>query len=611
MTAESDLETDVDDDFFDVLYVGADTEAASCLETALNDHGDCFTVRSLSDTAAVRTRLEAERPAAVVSDHAPPTLDGIDLIRDCRAADSELPVLLHTANGSEALASNAIAAGVTDYVPYEPNAPKYDELAVRIDAAIEKHHDSRTVAHSQQLFTALYNNPLLFGAVLDPDGTVRDINQNAADLPNVISAECEGRPFWEMPWWPASLDDVPDIEEHVRRAARGEIHQFQTPYVAGAEQRTVLGVLCPVEHDGEIRSLIALGQDCTELDRKQHHLEQLERVVQKAPIGITLADPDGDDTPLTYVNDRFSEVTGYEKSETVGRNCRFLQGKQTDEAPVTAMREAIANRETVKVELRNYRKDGTEFWNRVTIAPIVDEDGDTTTVVGFQEDVTDSKGFERELRQQNERLDRFASSVSHDLRGPLNIAQGRLELAQDDCESPHLDDIASAHERIDELIDDVLTLAHAETAGYDTEWLDVAEMATEAWKGIDTTSASLDVDTDQRIRGRDPAVRRLLENLLRNAVEHGGTGVTVTVRALDGSFCIADDGPGIDRTNRDKVFEPGFSDREGGTGLGLTLVADICESHGWTSRLGESAVGGTLIEITGVDTDYEGRRSGA
>lgn len=104
-----------------------------------------------------------------------------------------------------------------------------------------------------------------------------------------------------------------------------------------------------------------------------------------------VTDPTRDDNLITYVNDRFQQLTGYAEDEILGRNCRFLQGEDTDPEPVATMREAIDNQESVTVELQNYRKDGTEFWTRVSIAPVENDDGQVTNFVGFQQNITEWK----------------------------------------------------------------------------------------------------------------------------------------------------------------------------------------------------------------------------
>jgi PAS domain S-box-containing protein len=106
-----------------------------------------------------------------------------------------------------------------------------------------------------------------------------------------------------------------------------------------------------------------------------------------APIGITITGPSDADCPLIYLNERFEAMTGYRGDEVLGENCRFLQGPDTDPEPVRRMREAIEAEEEVTVTLKNYRKDGSAFWNRVTLAPVRDATGSVVNYVGFQEEV--------------------------------------------------------------------------------------------------------------------------------------------------------------------------------------------------------------------------------
>jgi PAS domain S-box-containing protein len=121
-----------------------------------------------------------------------------------------------------------------------------------------------------------------------------------------------------------------------------------------------------------------------------------ESAIHEAPVGISIADATSEGIPLVYVNDGFLELTGYPREEAIGRNCRFLQGEDTREEPVAEMRRALDNEEPTTVELRNYRKDGSMFWNRVTVSPVENQTGDVTHYLGFQEDITDEKLYERE-----------------------------------------------------------------------------------------------------------------------------------------------------------------------------------------------------------------------
>ncbi len=132
----------------------------------------------------------------------------------------------------------------------------------------------------------------------------------------------------------------------------------------------------------------------TELNNSTRTLK--EKTMDEAPLGITIADIEAEDEPIIYANKGFADITGYSLDDILGQNHRFLQGKNTSEKQIRQLRKSIDNRDICRVNLRNYKKDGTEFWNRVTIKPIKTKDNKVTHYVGFQEDITESKLYRRE-----------------------------------------------------------------------------------------------------------------------------------------------------------------------------------------------------------------------
>jgi len=216
-------------------------------------------------------------------------------------------------------------------------------------------------------------------------------------------------------------------------------------------------------------------------------------------------------------------------------------------------------------------------------------------------DITEAKEHEHRLELQNERLDQFASVVSHDLRNPLEIAEGRLELAREECDSPHLQDVANAHERMERLIDDLLTFALAGSEAIDCTTVALDHLLAECWETVRTDDATLVIETEQAVRADRSRLQQLSENLLTNAVEHGGANVSITVGSLDDGFYIEDDGPGIPEDERTEVFEAGYSAAQEGTGFGLSIVKQVAEAHGWDIRLTDGSAGGTRFVVTGVE----------
>ncbi|GAA0267030.1 PAS domain-containing protein [Halobacterium noricense] len=237
------------------------------------------------------------------------------------------------------------------------------------------------------------------------------------------------------------------------------------------------------------------------------------------------------------------------------------------------------------------------------------------------------------LEAQNEKLERFASIVSHDLRNPLNVLVGYLDLAEESGKAEHFQRCRDTIARMETLVEDLLSLAQAGKGVDDVVPTDLAAVVEDAWTTVETGNATLVVDADVTIRADGSRLRQLLVNLFRNAVEHGSTGptsqarrdtvergstaprshthedavehagadVTVTVGALDGGFYVEDDGPGIPVDGRGDVFDVGYSMNDEGTGFGLNIVAEVAAAHGWTVSLTDADGGGARFEFVGVE----------
>ncbi|SNZ12643.1 PAS domain S-box-containing protein [Natronoarchaeum philippinense] len=189
-----------------------------------------------------------------------------------------------------------------------------------------------------------------------------------------------------------------------------------------------------------------ITRDITARRDSQAELERKNRAIDEAPIGITLADANHPDNAVSYVNDQFTDITGYSKAETLGRNCRFLQGDHTEAEPVAELRAAIEEEQATTVELRNYRKDGSKFWNRVTIAPVRDEDGAVVNYVGFQRDVTEYREATRQLKVLHRVL-------RHNLSNQLTIIRGYADEVARSTNGEVAEMAAVIVEEIDRLVD--------------------------------------------------------------------------------------------------------------------------------------------------------------
>jgi signal transduction histidine kinase len=353
---------------------------------------------------------------------------------------------------------------------------------------------------------------------------------------------------------------------------------------------------------GSVR-FVVISRDISERKRRESDLERtnalLSTLVETLPVGVIAEDAS---RRILAANQRLFELFEMDRSpdEVLGEDCGRVA---TDVSDLFAdpsrfagrIDEVIARGEPVHDEeltLANGRTYARSY------EPI--ELGDGTGHLWTYRDVTDQKEREGQLQRQNERLNEFASVVSHDLRNPLNVAQGRVELAREECDTEHLDPAANALDRSLALIDDLLTLAREGDTVGETASVNLAELAEICWQNVDTADATLSVESERSIRADRSRLQQLVENLVRNAVEHGGDGVTVTVGDLGDGFYVEDDGAGIPPEDRDSVFDAGFSTSREGTGFGLSIVQQVAEAHGWRIAVTESAAGGARFEITGV-----------
>jgi PAS domain S-box-containing protein len=207
----------------------------------------------------------------------------------------------------------------------------------------------------------------------------------------------------------------------------------------------------------------------------------------------------------------------------------------------------------------------------------------------------------RELAHQNERLEEFAGIVSHDLRNPLNLARGKVQLAERTGDFEHLDDADDALGRMEGLIDRTLALARKGEIIGERETVALGDVARNCWQTAGTEDGTLEILEPIEVSADANRLSQLLENLFHNAVEHAGESVTIRVGPLEDGFFVEDDGPGIPDGDRVSVFEAGFSTSAEGNGLGLSIVNLIAEAHGWSISIEDADESGARFEFRTED----------
>jgi PAS domain S-box-containing protein len=334
-----------------------------------------------------------------------------------------------------------------------------------------------------------------------------------------------------------------------------------------------------------------------EITERKERERRFEAIFDRTFQFMGLLEPDG---TVVEINETALAFAGVDREAVVGRPAWETDWWRVDRPTRRRLRDAVGRAGDGEFVRFDAEIEGCESTATVdcSIRPITDDE-EVVLLVAEGRDITDHKRQERELERQNERLEEFASVVSHDLRNPLTVAQGSLELAREEGAPAHFDRVESAHDRMHALIEDLLTVAREGQRVEETSPVALDSLVESTWAGVPSGDATLEVAFESyRLEADEARLRQLLENLLSNAVEYGGEDVTVRVGLLDeDGFYVADDGPGIPPLQRETVFDHGFSTGEAGTGFGLSIVEGIAEAHGWSVAATGSADGGARFEV--------------
>ena len=318
-------------------------------------------------------------------------------------------------------------------------------------------------------------------------------------------------------------------------------------------------------------------------------------LVEHGSDAIVTVDADGE---IVFANAAVERVFGHEPAALVGEPLTTIMPDRLHERHLAAMGTYLETGERsldwTDIQLPGRHADGHEIQLDITFEEHVYEG--SRLFSGIMRDVTDRVERKRELERQNERLERFASIVSHDLRDPIQRATAAAALALeagDEAVAPYVADVEDALEEMDALVSDVLELAKQGRAVDDPEPVALGAVAEAAWGSTVTGDASLAVGSLPEVEADPDRLRELFANLFRNSVEH--TDGPVTVRVTGGtdppSFAVADDGDGFD-ADPGRLFERGYTTSDSGTGLGLSIVHTVAAAHGWEVTAGESDDGG-------------------
>ncbi|MGQ3329407.1 PAS domain S-box protein [Halorubrum sp. FL23] len=476
-------------------------------------------------------------------------------------------------------------------------------VGIHIDVTEEKERE-RDLERYRRIVDELPNSVALY----DADRRFAVVNDRLTRVYETTREELIGRPSPLLQQLREDRDDDPfaELVAGEREALSGTV-ELDIPERSDA---IIDFSLRRLAINGEFDGVISITRDVTVERRRQRELERtsarLEALYEDSPDMIDIHDEAGE---IVDANPVMAAELGYDREEIVGMDVWDIDA-ELDQSEGVDLWQSIEMGETRRTETTFRRADDTTFPVEVQVRR-VDVQGEDR-FLATSRDISERKAYERRIERENERLDEFASIVSHDLRNPLNVLSGYLRLARETGDESYFDRCETALDEMERLIEDVLTLARQGDTVGSVDPVSLAELATRhandvlgsidgSESGGDGSAGAIEVvvETEGEVLADPGRTKRLLQNLFRNVAEHGGD--RVVVGDLPDGFYIEDDGPGVPEDRREEVFESGHTTSESGTGFGLAIVERIAEAHGWDVTLTEGDDGGARFEFTGVD----------
>ena len=558
-----------------------------------------------------------------------PAVSDFETIEIVREHDPLLPILLFTALDPGAFAETAVRAGVTDYVSttdanayatlldhIETTAARYEQESVaqvttrmqplaaftsELHACTDKREAIRMAADAAREILAFDRCSL----GIERDGMLY-VTQERGDEHGETDVLPNDEGIAGLSYQSGEPILVDDVSAYPHTEGGNEVALLSVPIGKHGIFQAVgedTGVFTTQDREAAVLLCDHLTETISRIDRERDLAKQerfFREVLNSIPDPVYILD---DSLRFDTVNDALLEAVPYDHDRLMQMSTADIASQLLNEEISSQFAELLDTGGSLRSETEVTSVDGEPIPYQLNTRRIVH--GDEPMLLGVARDISDRKAREEELRRQNERLDEFASVVSHDLRTPLNVADGRIRLARQSGELSHLDDAERALDRMEQLIQDALTLARDGRTVESQSPVVLPQLVRTAWNGVGDGDATISVFDEQvTVLADEPRLKRSLENVLRNAVEHADEPhIDVRAATADGSAAISvcDDGPGIPADERDDVLRSGYTTSSDGSGLGLGIVSRIADAHGWTLSLSESDAGGLCVELSELD----------
>ena len=473
-----------------------------------------------------------------------------------------------------------------------------------------------------------------FAGVLTPEGTLLEVNRTGLVQAGLKPEDVIGKSFPDLFWWSHSEEVQTKLREAIDSAAAGDVVRYDTTLRLADEHVVHIDFqLTPVLNDeGVVTHLVPSGFDITdrvELDTQQRVFRY---AFESSLTAMVITDTTQAGNPIIYVNPGFEQLTGYSREESIGKNCRFLQGPETDPKAIDKIRKAVGKGESVRTGLMNYRKNGEPFWNELIITPVRNEQGDLVNFVGVQLDMTKHQEAEKKLalardvaEAANAAKSSFVANMSHEIRTPLTTIVGMTEtlLDHESDKSKHdtLQLIHQSSRHLASLVNDVLDLSKIEAGKLEADLSEISPMQIIEDVGASMSYRAKEKGLDFEIEydGMIPEsietdavrFRQILFNLAGNAIKFTEQGsVVLRCKLVDHDkhpmfqVDVEDTGIGFKESEIEELFQQ-FTQvdasptrRRGGSGLGLFISRRIVELLGGTLSARKKKSQGSVFTLS-------------
>lgn len=588
-----------------ILHVDEDEEFFNTVKTNLEK--DIFSFIHADTVEKGLNIFKTRNVDCIISDYNIASQTGLYFLKQVRNIDEDIPFIILTSDGSENIASEAISNGATDYLQKMDNSREYKVLNNRIKNYVEKNEVKKSILTQNRILktekefinqSINHINDLFY--VMDKDGELTRWNNSIDELIFGTNHKKASNIYFEDIFG----EENDSAATLFNKTLRGQNIRFKTTITRynGDEIRYEFKNSPLKDYNGNIIGVVGVGRDITKQEKQEKELSRkntiLYEILNRLPVGVIVEEPS---RRVLHINNSTIDILSINSSidNIVGKEIDYIINKIKNKSPnsdefiqyisdITTERKPIEGEKiylddkVIELYYMPYKIDGekSNLW--------------------MINDITEQQKQQNKLKLQNEKLNKFSKIITHDIRNPLSIAQGYIELAMyEEDNEVHINKTHDAITRIDNIVNDMLKMIKNPNIENEIEEIHIGEISEQCWSNIQSNEQErLIVNDNGTIEANRSLLTRLLENIFKNIRKHAGNSANAYIGTTDNGFYIEDDGVGIDDATKDKLFNQSFTTSESGLGLGLTIVKSIADTHNWDIEILDSDEGGVRFEFT-------------